>query len=389
MNITGLNGVQEHHDFIPFGRLVEEFVSCEKKLNELSDTRAVQREIDDNRVEQIADSIRQGKSIQGTFTFTVSTVKDKRFLVDGQHRFMALKKLMEEKPSIEDLLIHVRCIQMTDDNQVLQLVNELGNVSPVDPVKTPEEMACVNHFEKWLKTCINKAKTSKQPQYGNYSENFFDNVKKTGFFTKFDNATKMITKCKELNRWVYNTIIHISRSRMKNVSQLASFICPDVSRFTSKSFIRFCELYSRLAPEEVDRLFCLHLVANYGFAEIVKYMVELNWTPEDIWSNSKDKNVSKRLIFNFNTSFDKKTDTHVVENFFAKEDVRKCPVCQRSDIDKHDRSTFALGHILAHSRGGTNEPRNLIPICHRCNLDCKAEHLNDYCQRLFKRDITL
>jgi hypothetical protein len=376
MNITGLNGIQEHHDFIPYGKLVEEWEPA-----------AVQRVIDPDRVSQIAESIRQGRSIQGTFSFTLAVLNNRRILVDGQHRFMALRDLMVEKPSIEDLVVHIRCIPLQNSDQALQLVNELGNVSPVKPVNTLEERACMNNFEIWLKSCVNKPKNSKQPQYGNYSEHFLDNLKQTGFFGKFDDASKMMSKCKELNRWVYQTVIHISRSKMKNVSELASFICPDVSKFAISSFEKFCKSYSKLSPDEVDRLFCLHLVVNYGFAEIVKYMVELNWTTEDIWSNSKEKNVSKRLIFNFNASFDKKTDKLVVEKFFATEDVRKCPVCLRSDIDKYDRSTFALGHILAHSRGGTNEPRNLIPICHRCNLDCKADHLNDYCKRLFNRDI--
>lgn len=375
MEITGLNGIREHHEFIPFGKLLEEW-----------EPTAIQRVINETRVAQIADSIRQRRNIQGTFSFTLAEVSNKRILVDGQHRFMALKQIMEENPGIEDLVIHVRCIPLLNETQALQLVNELGNVSPVKPVSTIEERACLNNFELWLKSCVNKPKDSKQPQYGNYSVHFIDNLKNTGFFGKFEDATKMMAKCKELNRWVFATVIHISRSKMKNVSELASFICPDVSKFSISSFEKFCKSYSKISPEEIDRLFCLHFVVNYGFAEIVKYMVELNWTAEDIWNNSKEKNVSKRLVFNFNTSIDKKTEKVVIDRFFD-EDVKPCPVCQRNNIDKHDRSTFALGHIVAHARGGTNEPKNLIPICHKCNLDCKAEHLNEYCKRLFNRDM--
>ena len=374
--IIGLNGIQEKHEFITFADLLDEWEPTE-----------VQRVINGDRVLEIAESIRRKDNIQGTFSFTVAEIMGKRHLVDGQHRLMALKQLMMENDDIKDLIIHVRTIPLTNNNHALQLVNELGNVSPVDPVKTIEERACVNHFESWLKSCINKPKTSKQPQYGNYTIQFLDFVKQTGFFVKFDDAEKMMQKCKELNRWVYHSVIHISRSKMKNVVELASFICPDLSRFAISSFSKFCTEYSRIADGDIDRLFCLQFIVNYGFAEIVKYMYDLNHSADTIYKNARQKDTSRRLAFNFNTSIDSKIEKDVISRFFANESEKLCPVCRLSTLVENERPTFALGHIIAHARGGTNERNNLIPICHRCNLDCRAEHLSEYCRRLYNRDI--
>lgn len=375
--IIGLNEIRENHEFIPFGDILEEW-----------EPTVVQRLINQDRVNQIAGSIKRRENIQGTFSFTIAEIHGRRHLVDGQHRLMALRQLALEDDVIKDLVIHVRIIPLSNMEQALKLVNELGNVSPVVPVKTIEERACLNQFEMWMNSCLNKPKHSRQPHYSNYSYQFLDIIKQTGFFRKFDSADKMMQKCKELNRWVYHSVIHISRSKMKNVVDLASFLCPDLSRFAISSFNKFCRDYSRVLDDDIDRIFCLQFIVNYGFAEIVKYMYDLNYSAETIYKNSREKDSSRRLTFNFNTSIDSKVEKDVVSRFFADEPEKPCPVCLGTVLIADNRPTFALGHIIAHARGGTNERSNLIPICHRCNLDCRAEHLNEYCQRLYNRKLS-
>lgn len=372
MNITGLNGIQEHHEFIPFGKLIEQY-----------EPTAVQRVIDSSRVRQIADSIRRRENLQGTFSFTVAEVDGNSVLVDGQHRLMALREVMSEAPEIRNIQVHVRRIPLANMDQALRLVIELGKVSPVEPVKTLEERKCLNEFTAWLKSCANEPSGAKNPNYGNYSKYLLENLTRNGFFGLFGNADKMMDKTKELNRWLYRNAIHISKSNIENVKDIASFICPDINRFAVGTFINFCQTYSgRRTNKEIDDVFCLHLVVNYGFTEIILQMYSMEKTPEQIYNLF----LKKDLSFNFNTPIDKKTEKVVVDSFFKDKDDKECPVCQKTSIIRKDRSTFALGHIIAHAKGGTNQPTNLIPICHRCNLDCRAEHLRDYCKRVFNKD---
>jgi hypothetical protein len=386
MIIEGINGVREEHDFIALGRLMEEWViPVGDPIGQWQHT-SVQRPINAERVGKIAEGIRQGGNVQGTFSFTVAVVEGKRHLVDGQHRLAALQTLVREgMTQLEGLLFHVRTIQLPDMTMALKLTNELGDVAPVDPVGTIEERACLNKFDMWFRSCINKPTKSQQPHYGNYSIHFVDTVTATGFFGKFDNASRMMAKCQELNLWVFHSVIHISRSQMKNVKALATFLCPDTSRFETKTFQRFCEQHQSITGGATDRVFCLHMIVNYGFVEIVKYMYDLNMSPEEIFRNSQHKDTTKRLPLNFNSDIDKNVSKEVVRKFFTEE-ARKCPICQSNVIQEHDRTTFALGHIIAHARGGTNTRDNLIPICHRCNLDCRAENLRDYCRRLYGRE---
>lgn len=375
MIIEGLNGVREEHDFVTLGKLLAEW--------ELTD---VQRVIDMNRVKNITDSIRRKENVQGTFSFMVAEVGGRRHLVDGQHRLAALQQLHSEM-NLDGLLIHVRTIPVVSDAAALKLVNEMGNVSPVYPVSTVEERACLNQFEYWLQSCVNKPSKSRQPHYGNFSTHFLEIVRDTGFFEKFKKEDRMLEKCKELNRWVFQSILHISRSKMSNVRDLASFICPDLSRFEIKSFETFCKKYSKTTTEEVDRLFCLHFIVNYGFAEVVRYMCDLSMSASDLYRNQiQHKDTSKRLTLNFNRGVDKGVEKEVIRKFFSEE-TRDCPVCLLSSLHMEDRSTFALGHITAHSRGGLNTPKNLIPICHRCNLDCRAEDLKAYGKRRYGTEL--
>lgn len=375
MNITGLNGVQEHHDFIPFRKLLDQY-----------EPSSVQRVIDSSRVKQIADSIRQRQNLQGTFSFTIADVEGNSVLVDGQHRLVALREVMSSNPEVGDINVHVRRIPLDNMDKALHLVIELGRVHPVAPVETFEERRCLNEFTSWINSCINspdRASKANNPYYGNYSKHIIENLSSNGFFGLFKDANKMIEKTKELNRWLYKNAIVIPRRNIADIKELASFICPDINRFSVSTFINFCQTYSgKRTNREIDEVFCLHLIVNYGFTEIISQMYSMDKTPEQIFELFR----GGKLKFNYNTPIDNTTEKRVINDFFDGLDDKECPVCQRTVIVKKDRSTFALGHIKAHANGGYNEPNNLIPICHRCNLDCRAENLGAYCRRVFKRD---
>ena len=233
MEITGLNGIREHHEFLPYHKLLEQY-----------EPTSIQRVINASRVRQIADSIRQRSNIQGTFSFTLAEVDGSVILVDGQHRLMALREVMEDIPEIRNIQVHVRRIPLSSMDQALRLVIELGNVSPVQPVQTLEERKCLNEFTSWMNSCVNRPKESKQPNYGNYSKYLLENLTRTGFFKMFGSSEKMMEKTKELNRWLYRNAMRISTSNIENIKSLASFICPDINRFTVETFTNFCRTYS-------------------------------------------------------------------------------------------------------------------------------------------------
>lgn len=55
----------------------------------------------------------------------------------------------------------------------------------------------------------------------------------------------------------------------------------------------------------------------------------------------------------------------------------KCACCG-TDIHKTKRGGWEAGHIVPFSKGGSNEPENLIPICKKCNGECGDMDLREF-----------
>jgi 5-methylcytosine-specific restriction endonuclease McrA len=59
----------------------------------------------------------------------------------------------------------------------------------------------------------------------------------------------------------------------------------------------------------------------------------------------------------------------------------KCLCCNSNTIDPF---TFESGHIEAHSKGGSDDISNLVPICSICNRDMGDQNLKIFMQQQFK-----
>lgn len=59
----------------------------------------------------------------------------------------------------------------------------------------------------------------------------------------------------------------------------------------------------------------------------------------------------------------------------------KCLCCNSKRIDPFD---FEAGHIEAHSKGGSDDISNLIPICSTCNRDMGTQNLRVFMRNQFK-----
>ena len=60
----------------------------------------------------------------------------------------------------------------------------------------------------------------------------------------------------------------------------------------------------------------------------------------------------------------------------------KCPCCNSTEIDPF---TFEAGHIHPHSKGGSDDISNLVPICSICNKDMGSENMKIYMKKIFNR----
>lgn len=61
-----------------------------------------------------------------------------------------------------------------------------------------------------------------------------------------------------------------------------------------------------------------------------------------------------------------------------------CFCCKINTIDPYD---WGCGHIVAESRGGSNDIENLRPICRHCNGDMGVENMREFALRMYNNVI--
>jgi hypothetical protein len=384
VEIWGVFGRYEDHKFLPLKSILDEFKP--KSITE----EQIQRPIDEEQVNSILQSLLTRTTKQSVFTFTVAICNGERFLVDGQHRLAALRRLVDSIEDEEDkqefretVNVHVREINVDNQDDAVKLRDELGKARPVDAIGTRSGVRCQNLLHAFLSGCVNPPRSSTNPHYGNWSKDLESIVAQSGFYEKFELADDMIKEIKELNSFIFETVVRQNNTKYKE------FITGgDRNKSEGKAFNDFREKFKQRNP---DQVMCLALVIRYGFMEIVIDKVTRGMPDYNTYFQQA---IKQKFKLNFNDSPTKETEKEVLKRFFGDNKVgeeakKPCPVCSSAIVDKDISSSYHFGHIVSRASGGTNYSSNLIPVCHRCNLDCRAENMRDYCKRVYGRDFIL
>jgi hypothetical protein len=392
--LSGINGIKEKHYYMTFDQFYEVIFGDNDVTMEDAETYIVmnndgiQRNISFERVQEIHQNIINQLIIQGIYTFTIATFQDsengviRNILVDGQHRLFALLGLDDEQ--YHAIEIHLRLITVTGIEQAHQLIEEIGKSHPVAPIGSSTTRKMYNYLESLIKNAINQPKKTKQPHYGNYTAELLEIARSNKFFNNFESCEQFVRIITQLNKWLFDT---------RHVKATQTFMtCGDTKKLTTKTYATFDTLLSTITSDVTDPIkassrvyFCLHLIVNYGFMEIAVHLVrqekelKRNVVDTDIILLVNNHNNRKNpILFNFNSRIDKKTEKSVINNFFGEETTKQCLCCKEMLLHKAERTNWAIGHIKAHSRGGSNRANNLIPICHGCNLSCGTRNLDQY-----------
>lgn len=373
MEISGLFGKNEKHEFIPAEKILEEFHP--KPISR----ETVQRPINRDRVLEIYRSITSGKSIQSVFTFTIALHGQNRILVDGQHRMEALRMMDEE--TLRETFVHLRSIPVSDMDSAVRLRDELGMAVPVDPVGSVHGVRCQNMFQNFIDECVNRPSSSANPRYGNWSKDITLTMERSGFFDKFETAERLMKEIGDLNTYIFENSVK------QKGSMFVDFITDsDKNKQEGASFKSFREKYSKRSPGSV---MCLALIVRNGFMEIIlDKMDKFHDSYSSYFRNVCGKRPFKNLSFNSLPS--KEVMRDVLNAFFGTyvtgvPQKKSCPVCSEAVLDREDSSTYHFGHIVARAKGGGNIVSNLIPACPRCNLACKSENMEEFCKRVYGR----
>ena len=253
--------------------------------------------------------------------------------------------------------------------------NENTTLSNEKSSCTIKESDTPRTLKEFLEGCINLPKNSKSPVYGNWSYCLYDVVVQSDFLRHFQSEEAMMEQVIELNKSLFDTVVHGENYQIKDYITVHK---PE--RFDTNTCKKFRDTYKH---SRSNKVMCLHLIVNYGFMEIIL----------DKTFNFPDLNYHQYLLLNRPLNFNNPPTNHeeekCLDDFFGKitdGKTKLCPVCQVSVLKRDtDRASYHFGHIQAKTNGGSNLASNLIPVCPKCNLDCRSENMKDYCQRKFGR----
>ena len=318
-----------------------------------------QRIIDIHKIDLIIDEQEKMYKEYNNYKFlgvlSLCRMNDKYYLIDGQHRYSAMKKLYKDYGINFNIFI-----QIYDVNSMIKLRNIYENINknttlPNIVFDDDEEKIIISetslYFQsKYTNVWSSSTKCHRPCIFKNYFE---ETIQFLQNYLKFENSEELIRVIEEYN----NNHKNHKREDFKDKS-----ITENMFQNASKN-----KFYLGLYKYDIYQ--------DYGYdwcKKIIEYQCP------NITIIKKKKNNSKKKI--------SKTLKDTVWNTYIGDKIGKikCPCCNDKDIQQ---STFHCGHIVAESKEGKTVLENLIPICATCNTSMNSENMIDFIKHNFNDNL--
>ena len=316
----------------------------------------IQRIIDNDKIKSIVTYQKDYYIKYGIFNFfgviTICKYDDKNYLIDGQHRYCAMKKLYEEynkkNESCNIEIIHVSTLD--EVNEYYTIINK--NTPLPSCTFTKEEKSLMNevckHFQIKYPNIWSKNMRCRRPNI---------------FFNSFQESVNFI--CKNINIQEPREIIlilenknksyaHFDKSHFKNVT--------DAMMNKAHEHKFYLGLFAFDLNEEYGYMWAKHIVEYYTNTKISKKNTKKNKTK-----------ISKPFRFTL-------WNTHIGKSIGEV----KCIVCMQNSINMMN---FECGHINPESKGGELSVENMLPICTLCNRSMGSTHMAKYVESQFPQNL--
>lgn len=272
----------------------------------------------------------------------------KNYLVDGQHRYEAIK-IISKTNNIPVIIDYVQVDTMKALKENFELINKntpLPEFSENIDKNIPETVAL--QFKQEYRNIWSKTTRANRP---------------TIYFTFFQEALGVITEKLKISSAA--ELQKIIKDYNEKLSNWDYSMYPD-PKTVSDAMIQKClntGMYLGLYK---------HISDDYGY----------EWVKEIVYQHTgENMKKTKKPITN-----NKKTIPKTLKMTIWNENIGKnirtayCICCNNNEIKVED---FHAGHIIAESAGGETNQTNLLPICAICNTSMGTTNMNDFVKSRF------
>lgn len=315
----------------------------------------IQRVLDEDSMNEIIEYQKTRLTRYGSFLFLGDLVLAQQgqstdyILVDGQHRYSAMKSIYTLQPNYNISLLIVSVNSTFSIEDVFILLNKSKPV-PEYVIQTTLDMGkryiltqFQELFKKKYKAYISKANSPRKPNIN--IQNLLDLMSESPVINFFLSGEKIFKYMQwaNINQWKPNLdqkTIKLCMDKTTNPED-ALFMCSD---------------------KELAWIYKPSLMEEY---------LTINYSEKTTPTQYKKKQIPKSVR------------TNVWKNLYDTNTNGKC-ICCLSDITCFN---FEAGHIVAEANGGSSFESNLRPICRKCNQSMGTMNMNDFAKKYYNRVI--
>lgn len=278
----------------------------------------------------------------------------KYYLVDGQHRYLSINKLVE---NFEDFDVTLEIVIIKTPNEIIENYNILNKNTPLPELSENINKLTHQIIFKHFEVKFDKIWTmSNRPQRPYLNKNHFQEAI-SYLLSKIskDDPNYIIKLIEEHN----NRVSNWNPDRIGNMNNLKN---PLKTIELCKTLKCFLGLFS-------------HSTEDYHY----KWILDIirNETGEEIKSSKK---IRKKAI--------PKSIKQGVWNKYigCKIGSINCLICNENEISQ---VFFTAGHVISESNGGKITVENLRPICNLCNQSMYTKNMGDFVKEHYPKSLSI
>lgn len=273
---------------------------------------------------------------------SLNKLEDKYYLIDGQHRFKALKKLYEKHS--HDIEIFIEIVNIENSSELKEnyiTLNKNTQLPDLLDIETNKVLIeeIIHHFDENYPTILLNKSTRIYRPFINF--NHFQ-----------ETLNYLINDIKILDS---KKLIKLIEDKNENLKTW------DRKNFTGIS--------DSIYEKAVKTKFYLGL---YSYSSNDKWGYE--WARDIVFDFTGNKPAKTKIK-------KKKSIPKIIKDGCWNKHIGKeigevfCLVC---DDEKISQNNFEAGHIISENNGGEIHEENLIPICSRCNKSIGKKNMEDW-----------